>query len=98
MLGEKQGDLMEHFLEGVAERFKNGVEAAAKEMGEGIGCLISDAFYWFVGEMAEEMKVPWVALWTSGPRPLLAHLDTDVIREHIKSSGTSPFHRFLIST
>ncbi|XP_022988512.1 flavonoid 3-O-glucosyltransferase-like [Cucurbita maxima] len=88
VLGGKQGDMMELFLEGVAERFKNGVEAAAREMGEGIGCLISDAFYWFVGEMAEEMKVPWVALWTSGPRPLLAHLDTDVIREHIKSSGS----------
>ncbi|XP_038880036.1 flavonoid 3-O-glucosyltransferase-like [Benincasa hispida] len=86
----KQMEVMELFLEGAAERFKKGMEAAAREMGEGIGCLISDAFYWFVGEMAEEMKVGWVALWTSGPRPLLVHLCTDLIRQHIdiKSSGS----------
>lgn len=79
----KQLKVMELFLEGAEERFKKGMETAASEMGEEIGCLISDAFYWFVGEMAEEMKVGWVALWTSGPRPLLVHLCMDLIRKHI---------------
>lgn len=83
----KQLEMVEFFLNGAGERFKKGMEVAAAEMGEEIGCLISDAFFWFAGEMAEEMKVPWVALWTSGPRPLLMHLQTDLIRQNIKASG-----------
>lgn len=52
-----------------------------------VGCLVSDAFFWFVGDMAEEMKVPWVPVWTGGPRSLLAHVDTDLIRQRLGTSG-----------
>lgn len=88
-------EVVELFLKGAAERFKKGMEAAAAAAGDEIGCVMSDAFFWFAGDMAGEMKVPWVALWTSGPRPLFLHLETDLIRENLKSSGTPHFHHFL---
>ncbi|GLT30023.1 hypothetical protein SLA2020_048480 [Shorea laevis] len=37
--------------------------------------------------MAEELQVPWVALWTAGPRSLLIHVETDKIRRHLGIEG-----------
>ncbi|XP_022135265.1 anthocyanidin 3-O-glucosyltransferase 2-like, partial [Momordica charantia] len=88
VFGGNQVEVVELFLNGAAERFKKGMEAAAAAAGEEIGCVMSDAFFWFAGDMAGAMKVPWVALWTSGPRPLFLHLETDLIRENLKSSGS----------
>ncbi|XP_021808913.1 flavonoid 3-O-glucosyltransferase-like [Prunus avium] len=75
------------FLNVAPGSFKKGIEEAEAEIGQKVGCLISDAFLWFAGEMAEEMQVPWVPLWTSGQRSLLAHVGTDVIREKVGASG-----------
>ncbi|XP_010913632.1 anthocyanidin 3-O-glucosyltransferase 7 [Elaeis guineensis] len=58
------------------------VAMAAAEDGGGrkVSCLVSDAFLWIAGKMAEEMGVPWVPLWTGGPASLAAHLHTDLLR------------------
>ncbi|XP_008801969.1 anthocyanidin 3-O-glucosyltransferase 7-like [Phoenix dactylifera] len=53
---------------------------AAADGGRKVSCLMSDAFLWFAEEMAEEMGVPWVPLWTGGPASLAAHLHTDLLR------------------
>ncbi|XP_040373692.1 flavonol 3-O-glucosyltransferase F3GT2-like [Rosa chinensis] len=37
----------------------------------------------FAGDMAEEMKLPRVPLWTAGPRSLLVHAATDSIRQRV---------------
>ncbi|KAI8541890.1 hypothetical protein RHMOL_Rhmol08G0096200 [Rhododendron molle] len=39
---------------------KEVLKAAEVEVGRRIGCVISDAFLWFAGDLAEEMGVPWV--------------------------------------
>nr|GMC94671.1 kaempferol 3-O-beta-D-galactosyltransferase-like [Ipomoea batatas] len=68
------------FLKSAPVNFKTAVAAAD---GKGVGCVVADAFLWFSGEMAAEMGVSWVPVWTSGAASLLLHLYTDLIRETI---------------
>ncbi|XP_019197912.1 PREDICTED: kaempferol 3-O-beta-D-galactosyltransferase-like [Ipomoea nil] len=72
------------FLKSAPENFKTAVAAAdGKESGMRVGCVVADAFLWFSGEMAAEMGVSWVPVWTSGAASLLLHLYTDFIRETV---------------
>ncbi|WOL08593.1 hypothetical protein Cni_G17346 [Canna indica] len=55
----------------------------AAETGNGgvrVSCVMSDAFLWMAGEVAEAVGKPWVPLWTGGPAGLSAHLYTDLLR------------------
>jgi hypothetical protein len=74
------------FLDKAPCTFERAIKEAEAEMGHKFGCLISDAFLWFSGDIAEKMQVPWVTVW-SGPRPLLVHLETDIIREKVGAPG-----------
>lgn len=78
---------VEHFLKATPGNFVRALEKAVAKTGLEISCLITDAFLWFAAEMAEEMRVPWIAYWTAGPRSLLAHVDSDIIREIIGVNG-----------
>ncbi|THU60491.1 hypothetical protein C4D60_Mb07t13320 [Musa balbisiana] len=57
--------------------------AAAGAWGIPVGCVVSDAFMWMAGEVAEAAGAPWVVLWTGGPAGLAAHLHTDLLRDAI---------------
>nr|AIU39033.1 UDP glucose-flavonoid 3-O-glucosyltransferase 1 [Narcissus tazetta subsp. chinensis] len=73
--------LVGRFMAATPGNFESAMEAAVGATGGlRFTCLISDAFLWFVGEMAAGMEVPWVALWTGGPSSLSAHLHTDLLR------------------
>ncbi|XP_059637171.1 anthocyanidin 3-O-galactosyltransferase F3GT1-like [Cornus florida] len=85
--GKPEEDI-ELFLKAVPENFRRGMEAAEADMGKRINCLISDAFLWFVGEMAEDMHVSWLPLWFSTPCALSVHVYTDLIRQSVCTSGT----------
>ncbi|KAK9930156.1 hypothetical protein M0R45_027208 [Rubus argutus] len=74
------------FLANAPCTLERAIKEVEAEMGHKFGCLISDAFLWFFGDIAEKMNVPWVTVW-SGPRPLLAHLQTDIIRERVGAPG-----------
>ncbi|KAG5533196.1 hypothetical protein RHGRI_027420 [Rhododendron griersonianum] len=50
------------------ESLKGVLKAAEAETGRRIGCVMSDAFMWFAGGLAEEMGVPWVPLMTTDAR------------------------------
>ncbi|KAK1435557.1 hypothetical protein QVD17_01323 [Tagetes erecta] len=80
------------FLAVAEEELRRGVRVAERDTGLRISCLVVDAFFWFCGEMAEEMNIPWVAFWTAGTCSLAAHVYTDQIREKsaqlIDSVGT----------
>lgn len=75
------------FLAVGKESFKAGMRAAEAEIGRSIDCVVADAFMWFSCELAEEMGVPWVTLWTSGACSLVAHCCTDLIRETVGMHG-----------
>ncbi|GFS36260.1 UDP-glucosyl transferase 78D3 [Actinidia rufa] len=68
------------FLKALPQNFKAGMAQAEEESGATINCLLTDAFLWFAGDLAEEMGVPWVPYWTAGACSLSAHVNTDVIR------------------
>nr|XP_018684344.1 PREDICTED: UDP-glycosyltransferase 78D2-like [Musa acuminata subsp. malaccensis] len=57
--------------------------AAAGAGGIPVGCVVSDAFMWMAGDVAEAAGAPWVVLWTGGPAGLAAHLHTDLLRDAI---------------
>ncbi|KAF5725917.1 putative Flavonoid 3-O-glucosyltransferase [Tripterygium wilfordii] len=71
------------FLKIVPGNFRKAMEVAVAETGRRFTCLMSDAFFWFAGEMAMELQVPWVPLWTAGPLALLVHVESDIIRQKI---------------
>lgn len=73
-------ELAGYFVKSLPENFKE----AMAEMGTTFHAFITDAFYWFVSDFAEELRVPWLPLWTSGPRPLLVHVETDQFRQHLR--------------
>ena len=75
------------FLKATPGNFESVMEVAVAETGRKISCVMSDAFFYFAGKMAEEMGVPWVPLWTAGPRSLLAHVYTDLIRQRLGSTS-----------
>ncbi|XP_015583673.1 flavonoid 3-O-glucosyltransferase isoform X2 [Ricinus communis] len=79
---------VENFLKATPGNFKSAMDAAVKESGMAFSCIITDAFFWFAAEMAQDLQIPWVALWTAGPRSLLMHLETDLIREKLGVNGT----------
>ncbi|GLT55916.1 hypothetical protein SLA2020_289990 [Shorea laevis] len=64
------------------------MDKSVEETGKGFDCLVTDAFYWFGADLAEELQVPWLPLWIAGPRSLFLHLETDKIRQYIKSYGS----------
>ncbi|KAK6942785.1 UDP-glucuronosyl/UDP-glucosyltransferase [Dillenia turbinata] len=72
---------VELFLKATPNNFKKSIEVAVSEIGREVTCVLSDAFLWICGKMAEEKGVPWIALITGGPFALTAHLYTDVIRQ-----------------
>ncbi|KAK9055221.1 hypothetical protein SSX86_026303 [Deinandra increscens subsp. villosa] len=83
----KQHEDINFFLPVAEEEFKKGVQAAEKDVGMKISCLVVDAFLWFSGDVAEEMNIPWVAFWTAGACSLSAHFYTDLLRQKYGSSG-----------
>lgn len=90
---------VELFLKTTPYNFIKAVKEAEEEVGCRISCLVTDAFYWFGAEMAREFGgVPWIPFWTSGPRPLLAHLNTDLIRSTVgctEQTGDFCWYYFL---
>lgn len=78
---------VQFFLKVVPGNFSEAIRVAEQAVGLKLSCLITDALYWFGADMAQEMGVPWVPVWTSGALSLLAHIHTDLIRKTIGSEG-----------
>lgn len=72
---------------GEGESLRGVLKAAEAETGRRIGCVMSDAFMWFAGDLAEEMGVPWVPLMAGGANSITAHFYTDLIRETVGMHG-----------
>ncbi|KAL7224625.1 hypothetical protein ACSBR1_025986 [Camellia fascicularis] len=83
----KHQEAINLFLKVAEENFKRAMVVAEEETGRRISCLVADAFLWFSGDMAEEMRVPWVPLWTSAACSLSTHCHTDLIRETVGIHG-----------
>ncbi|KAK7329827.1 hypothetical protein VNO77_24007 [Canavalia gladiata] len=73
------------FLSTVPGNYKTAMDEAVAKTGKKITCLLTDAFFWFAADMAEEMHAKWIPLWTAGPHSLLVHVSTDFIREKLAS-------------
>uniref|UniRef100_A0A2N9EMH4 Glycosyltransferase n=1 Tax=Fagus sylvatica TaxID=28930 RepID=A0A2N9EMH4_FAGSY len=74
------------FLKVSPENFKRGIDVAVEETGMRISCLISDGFLTFAANVAEDMHVPWIPIWSPLPCSLSAHIYTELIRHHFVSS------------
>ncbi|WOG91931.1 hypothetical protein DCAR_0311186 [Daucus carota subsp. sativus] len=84
--GKPQEDI-NLFLAVAADEFRRGLEKAVVDSGRQITCLVADAFLWFSCDLAQEIGVPWVPLWTSGACSLSTHIYTDLIRQTIGFDG-----------
>ncbi|XVF30441.1 hypothetical protein REPUB_Repub16aG0057800 [Reevesia pubescens] len=85
-VGKPQEDI-ELFMKVAPENFSKGMEIAVAETGMKVSCLVTDAFFWFAKEMAEEIGVPWLPFWTAGACSLSSHLYTDPIRKTLGVGG-----------
>ncbi|KAI6681888.1 hypothetical protein NL676_035769 [Syzygium grande] len=75
------------FLEAAPESFGAAVDAAERDAGKNVSCLLTDAFLIFACEMAQKMQVPWVTLWVPAPYSLATHVYIDVIGELRRESS-----------
>ncbi|KAJ9548401.1 LOW QUALITY PROTEIN: hypothetical protein OSB04_020944, partial [Centaurea solstitialis] len=71
------------FLAVAEDELRRCIKVAEAGVGLKISCMVVDAFLWFAGDVADEMNVPWVALWAAGACSLTAHFHTDLIRKKI---------------
>ncbi|KAL4296219.1 hypothetical protein GQ457_12G025160 [Hibiscus cannabinus] len=78
---------VQYFLKAVPRNFTEVLEEVVAETGKPVDCLITDAIYAFGADIADELNVPWVALWTAGPRALFVHAETDFIRQNVSNNG-----------
>ncbi|KAM7252695.1 hypothetical protein ACFE04_008204 [Oxalis oulophora] len=78
---------VEYFLKSALVIFKQAMEDVEMQTRHKITCLITDSFFWFAADIAEEMNVPWIALWTSGPYAIFLHIETEEIREQMGIDG-----------
>ncbi|KAF7803782.1 anthocyanidin 3-O-glucosyltransferase 7-like [Senna tora] len=69
------------FLRAGPRNLKEALRQAVSRANERVTCVISDAFVTSALVVAQELGVPWVALWTSYSFSLSAHLNTDLIRQ-----------------
>ncbi|EXB29172.1 Anthocyanidin 3-O-glucosyltransferase 2 [Morus notabilis] len=80
----KPQERVELFVKAAPESLRFNIEMAVVETGREVSCLLTDAFFWFGGELAQDMRVAsWVQFWTAGPCSLSAHFYTDLIRQRI---------------
>ncbi|KAK3040318.1 hypothetical protein RJ639_029372, partial [Escallonia herrerae] len=80
-------ETVEAFMKATPGNFKEGMREAEAEAGVKVGCLLTDAFLAFGGEMADAMGVPWIAFWIGGPCSLSIHIHTDPIRSTVGDTG-----------
>ncbi|CAL9059499.1 unnamed protein product [Musa banksii] len=72
------------FLAAMPGSLRAGMDdAVAGAGGAAVSCVVSDAFLWMAGEVAEAAGAPWVPLYTGGPASLSAHFHTDLLRDTI---------------
>lgn len=76
-----------YFVKALPGNFKGAMDKVVEETGKGFDCLVTDAFYWFGADIAEELQVPWLPFWVAGHRFLFLFLEIDKIRRYIKSKG-----------
>ncbi|XP_043694595.1 anthocyanidin 3-O-glucosyltransferase UFGT-like [Telopea speciosissima] len=74
---------MELFMAVTPWNFKKGIEVAMLERRRKITCLMSDAFYWFCGDIAVEIGIPWIAASLAGDCSLTTHVYTNLIHSTI---------------
>ena len=82
--GKPQEDI-NLFLAVASDEFRRGLVNV--DSGRKITCLVADAFLWFSCDLAQEIGVPWVPLWTSGACSLSTHIYTDLIRQTLGFNG-----------
>ncbi|KAJ1700454.1 hypothetical protein LUZ63_000233 [Rhynchospora breviuscula] len=71
------------FLKSFEKSLREGLKAAELVAGCKVCCVMSDAFLSMACKVTSEMSAKWVPVWTGGPQALLAHLNTDLIRETV---------------
>ncbi|KZV29578.1 anthocyanidin 3-O-glucosyltransferase 7-like [Dorcoceras hygrometricum] len=71
---------IEFFIKATPANFSKRLEQVEKETGMKATCLLTDAFLWFSGDMAQERGIPWLAYWAAGPTSISLHLYIHVIR------------------
>ncbi|KAK9084532.1 hypothetical protein Syun_031548 [Stephania yunnanensis] len=75
---------VELFIKATPHNFTKAFQqAVSRNNNKKISCIMSDAFFWFLAEVAADINVPWVPLWTAASTSLSLHLYTDLIRQTI---------------
>lgn len=75
------------FMASAREGFREGMERAESQRGVRICCLLTDAFLWFAGDLADEMAVEWIPYWAASDCALSTHVHTDLIRRTLGLDG-----------
>ena len=83
------------FLQAGPENLKKGLELAVSDTKIRITCILADAFVTSSLLLAQELHVPWIALWTANSCSLSTHIYTDLIRKRQADSAKVDEERTL---
>ncbi|XP_031379017.1 anthocyanidin 3-O-glucosyltransferase 7-like isoform X1 [Punica granatum] len=72
-------EALEPFLEVAVASFEDAINAAVKENGVRVSCLLIDGLMAFSCKIAEKLQAKWVAVWVPTPSILPAYIYRDLI-------------------
>lgn len=75
------------FMRATPGNFYDAMQLAEAEIGRKVSSLVSDVLLWFTADMAEEMRVPWVAVRTGGLSFLSVYIYRDAIQKAVEVAG-----------
>ena len=75
-------EMVNFFLQAGPGNLQKGIEIAVSETKRNITSIICDALSATSLLVAQELNVPWIAVWPANPCALSAHMYTDIIRQN----------------
>lgn len=83
------------FFKATPCNLKMGIDKAVSSVKQKISCVMSDAFLWMAGDIAEELQVPWISVWAPGASSLSSHFHTDLILKTIQGKSSDETLSFI---
>ncbi|XP_028754066.1 anthocyanidin 3-O-glucosyltransferase 7-like [Neltuma alba] len=82
VLGAHPFEKLNLFLQAGSENLQKGIDLAVKSTNQKVTCILANAFVTPSLIVAQNLNVPWIALWPPLSTSLSVHFYTNLIRQH----------------
>ncbi|KAK4254198.1 hypothetical protein QN277_009611 [Acacia crassicarpa] len=85
VLGTHPFERLNLFLQAGPENLQKGIDLAMKSTNQKVTCILANAFVTPSLIVAQNLNVPWIALWPPLSTSLSVHFYTNLIRQHFSA-------------